>query len=340
MTIRKPAFLLEGHLSYDETDEWIQPWRLPFDQMELFTTPNDTLVTRASKTSGVRLRFATDATSATLRGQISTELAEDNRSVDLTQGGQILSSVPWKPDRDSVELLLAGNSDELYELWLPTFADVRVESLTLTDATRFEKPHNSQLRWLTYGSSITHCRGATSPARSWPAVAARKHDLHLTNMGYGGQCHVDGTVARVIRDLDVDIVTLKLGINVYADASLSERSFRPAVINLIETIREKQPRIPIGVIGPIWSGERERAPNSVGMTLEDYREMDREVVELLRSRGDERLRYFDGRNLLGQTDEEVLPDGLHPSGEGYELMGRRAAEAILPPLLGLVAQPR
>jgi lysophospholipase L1-like esterase len=76
------------------------------------------------------------------------------------------------------------------------------------------------------------------------------------------------------------------------------------------------------------------------MTLEDYREMDREVVELLRSRGDERLRYFDGRNLLGQTDEEVLPDGLHPSGEGYELMGRRAAEAILPPLLGLVAQPR
>ena len=42
---------------------------------------------------------------------------------------------------------------------------------------------------------------------------------------------------------------------------------------------------------------------------------------------------FDGRELLGDSDAGYLADGLHPDGDGYEMIGRRAAQLVLPKLL-------
>ena len=70
------------------------------------------------------------------------------------------------------------------------------------------------------------------------------------------------------------------------------------------------------------------------MTLQDYREEVERAAERLRACGERDLEVFDGLELLGPEDEHHLPDELHPDGDGYELMGRRAAEKILPRLLG------
>ena len=82
---------------------------------------------------------------------------------------------------------------------------------------------------------------------------------------------------------------------------------------------------------------RENAPNAVGRTLEDYRADNAEAARRLRERGDPNLHLFDGRRLLGEDDVDHLPDGLHPDGEGYEMIGTRAGEYILPELLGHLA---
>ena len=55
---------------------------------------------------------------------------------------------------------------------------------------------------------------AASPATTWPATCARVADLNLTSFGFGGQCHMDQAMARVIRDMEADCISLKLGINV------------------------------------------------------------------------------------------------------------------------------
>ena len=34
------------------------------------------------------------------------------------------------------------------------------------------------------------------------------------------------------------------------------------------------------------------------------------------------VKYRDGLELFGEADEHLLPDLLHPNGEGYELMGK------------------
>ena len=38
---------------------------------------------------------------------------------------------------------------------------------------------------------------------------------------------------------------------------------------------------------------------------------------------------FSGLDLLGPEDVKLLPDGLHPNGEGYELIGERFIEKII-----------
>ena len=38
--------------------------------------------------------------------------------------------------------------------------------------------------------------------------------------------------------------------------------------------------------------------------------------------------YRDGLMLFGEADEHLLPDLLHPNGEGYELMGQYATPFI------------
>jgi len=178
------------------------------------------------------------------------------------------------------------------------------------------------------------CRTAASPARTWPAVAARLCNLSLTSLGFGGQCHLDPLVAMTLRDLSADLMTLKLGINVYGSSSLNARSYPAAVIGLVRIIRERHPYTPIGVITAIASPDRERTPNAVGCTLEDYRSMTRDASHRLMAAGDEKLFLFEGTDLFGAGDAHLLPDGLHPDAEGYELIGRRFARQVIPRLIG------
>jgi len=50
-----------------------------------------------------------------------------------------------------------------------------------------------------------------------------------------------------------------------------------------------------------------------------------ELVEKLRARGDRQIRYLSGLEVLGpeHADDDLLDDGVHPSGDGYEHMADR-----------------
>ena len=299
-------------------------------------------MSRAGCPSGVRLRFATTSPWVTVRMRPCNpdEIAPADRFVaDLTADGVLLDSREVTDGRYRVDLEPAGGSAAtatgvpVYEIWLSPYHATVIDSVEVEDGSVFGIPSDDRTRWITYGSSITMCRQAYSPARTWPATAARRLVLNLTSLGFGGQCHLDPMVARVMRDLPADVITLKLGINIYGGATLGARTYPAAVIGFVRTIRDGHPRTPIGVITAIPSPPREREPNAAGCTLEDYRAMTRDAVARLQAAGDDRLRLFEGTELFGEEDAHLLPDDLHPNGEGYELMGVRAAERVLPRLL-------
>ncbi|ASA26160.1 GDSL-type esterase/lipase family protein [Paenibacillus donghaensis] len=184
-------------------------------------------------------------------------------------------------------------------------------------------------RWITYGSSITQCVAASSPSRTWPAIAAAAAGYNLTCLGYSGNCHLEPMVARMIRGLPAALITLCVGVNVYGAGTLSPRTFQPALIGLLETIRERHRDTPLLVISPLYGSERETDENKLGFTLPLLRKEIAATVALLQQRGDNHLAYRDGLEWLGAEDAALLPAGLHPDAAGYELLGARFMERIL-----------
>ena len=331
--------LFEGTVSLERKDGWVRPWRLPFQKRELFPSPDDGLVLHSQSPSGVRLRFQTESRNLILILKIAAEwkadasaLTDNERvTIDLSADGELVQTIPLFSDTDRISIDL-NTTGAVFELWLPQHFPVDLRRIEIDEGATLRVLHDNRLKWLTYGSSITKCRGAHSPARTWPAIAARHIGLNLTSLGFGGQCHIDPMVGRVMRDLAADVITLKLGINIFGSSSLNSRTYEAAAIGFIETLREKHRDTPIGVVTSIYSDRSET--NDVGLTLDQYREMTRDVVRRLISAGDSHLHLFEGMDLLGEADAKagMMADGVHPNGDGYEVIGTRFAENVLPVL--------
>lgn len=318
----------QGAISLQRTPEWVAAWRLPVERLPLY--PFEELHEKAAMPAGVRVAFRSNARSLVCHFQ---QIPGDSPAcLDLTARGELLGSVAiGGKERAEFAQLPAG--EKLLELWLPQNQAFRLVGLELEEgATLAPRSEERSRRWVTYGSSISQCEGADSPARTWPAIVARKANLNLTCLGYAGQCHIEPMLARLIRDQPADLISLCLGINVQGAASLNIRTFRPAVLGFASLIRERHREAPLVLISPIHARERESEPNAAGMTLETMREEIRTAVDALRQQGDENVHYFDGLELLGRQEDHLLPDGLHPDQEGYELMAQRFLELLLPRL--------
>jgi len=320
-----PEELFEGAVSFQRGPNWIKPWRIPFSLRKLFPF-EDGLHHAAAIPAGVRLCFQTAARRIALRLVPS----QSQRLFDLTADGRILATVKAHPGQEEIVFETPGDATRTLAIWLPTNQPVALTGLHPDDGGSVRPLKDSRAKWITYGSSITHCAGANSPARAWPAWVARKHDLNLTCLGFGGNCHMEPMLARLIRDMPADFVSLKVGINIYTAGSLSARSFQSALIGFVQIIRENHPHIPLAVISPITSPSREKRPGKGGLSLEMMRDHLREAVGRLRDCGDRRVFYFDGRELFAeQLVEPYLPDGVHPNGDGYERLAENFSSVVL-----------
>ncbi len=281
--------------------------------------------------AGVRISFHTDSPEYAGLIEPMAEPDTEPSRVDLYCDGEFHeSTLPDPQGHFAFHGLPDG--EKLVELWLPQHVPFRLRRLELAVGASVTPYEDFRPRWVTYGSSITHCRAAESPSQTWPAIAARKHGLNLTCLGYGGNCHLEPMLARMIRDLPADFLSLKAGINIYGSGSLNTRTFIPAIIGFVEIIREKHPDAPFAVISPIFSPPRESTTNAVGFTLATMRDEVAEAVDVMKGRGDRNLHYVDGLNLFGADLADLLPDELHPNAQGYKIMGQNFLDRVATPL--------
>lgn len=317
-----------GAISLEYASAGIQPWRIPVQQRDLFEPD---LLPIAAEASGVRIAFTGETRELRLRTEPAPpHPAFPQWSFDLLVDGRFHQRVTHPRSTTQFDFTDIPAGSHRFELYLYQHAPVIVRSLETTGPV--EPWPDSRPRWVVHGSSITHCGAAAGPSETWPALVARQFDLNLTNLGYGGQCHLDPMVARMIRNLPADYISLCFGINVAGAASLSLRTFRAAVIGFLLTIRDGHPDTPILVVSPLYNPPRETTPNAVGLTLPLIRQQIAEAVATLQVHGDRHLQYLDGLELFGPDMLHHLPDQLHPDAEGYRQLALRYARLAMPKL--------
>jgi len=353
-----------GIADFERTDTGVRLSRLPaWARAQTDAIP---LPVVAAMPSGCRVRFVSDTRSIVLDVQLIANKIGDRPvmpvTFELVVDGDIVAAhaatnyhvihtpdparpdvtiIPGSPERIVFDSLPAGSKS--IEIWLAPNAAIEVREFAVDDGAVVAPPRpDARPKWIHYGSSISHCLEAEHPHGVWPVVAASLADVNVANLGLGGQCHLDQFIARIIRDSDADMVSMKVGINVVNLDSMRDRAFLPAFHGFVDTVREGKPDVPLLVVSPIYCpghedghGPSMRAESGVysrerpgflstgALTLRRIRELLAGAVEARRSAGDANIHYLDGLSLFGPDDAGDLPDLLHPNREGYARMGAR-----------------
>ncbi|MVO88685.1 lipase [Streptomyces sp. p1417] len=356
---------LRGALDLERTPAGVMPRRLPAWTTEQYQDPAVHGVTMMP--SGVRLVFRTDACALELEVLTSTgQLDSDEEPrptglvelrVDGVLAGRVQAPVgnvlrmagpgaeqrliPGEPGVVRFTGLRPGMKD--VELWLPQQTPTELVALRADGEVRAPLP-DGRRRWVHHGSSISHCVEADGPTGTWPAVAAALGGVEVINLSLAGNALLDPYVARTIRDLPADLISLKVGINIVGLAAFRLRTFGPAVHGFLDTIREGHPDTPLLLMSPVSCPALEESPGPAGpgpdgrivalgdpddvaggaLTLAVVRE-ELERIAVARGARDPHLHHLDGRELLGPDEADDLTDGLHPNATAYRRMGKRFA---------------
>jgi hypothetical protein len=364
--------LVRGAVELEPTEHGLLPHRLP--AWARAQCPNPQLLDSEAMPSGVRVAVRTAATAVELvvrplkrvyagapprpPGRYDLVVDGVRCGQQVADGGDVLTidlATGAVERRDGGDATVAFTGlppeDKVVEVWLPHNERTELVSLT-ADAPVAPAPPSGRPLWVHHGSSISQGSDAASPSRTWPALAAAAAGVELLNLGYGGSALLDPFVARTIRDLPADLISLALGVNVVNTDLMRRRAFGPAVHGFLDTIRDGHPETPLLVVSPIFSPLQEDTPGPLmfdpaalaegrvrltptgdptevaagKLTLRVVREELARVVEQ-RSATDPHLHLLDGLEVFGPRDHDrvPLPDGLHPDPAGHELIGERVA---------------
>ena len=311
-----------GHVSLVYGEDWVMPYRLPYKTRRLYWPEKQ--IKAAMYSSGVRMIFRTDA--RRLFGTLQPyEVGQEESKLDLCIDNRFIRSARvdennrfgWEelPDRE-----------KNIEIWLPTNRDFRLKYIEINDDATIEALTDKRPVGVFCGSSLTHCAGAESPTLTWPAIFSRRTGMNLINLGLGGCGFLEPLMAMLMRDIPARLYVIKTGINIYRGGSYNMRTFIPAVMGTVRSIREKHPDTPVFVISPVYAPIYEGKKNQADVTLEGLRNWAAEAVGILTQHGDKNVFAVNGHGLLAPGEDHLIPEGLHPNSEGYKTMGERFIE--------------
>lgn len=367
--------LLRGCLEVEQTAHGLLPHRLP--AWARAQTPDPQMQMVEAQPSGVRLVVRTTAThlelTALTTARVYTgvparpaglfDLVVDGRLVDQQSMGEgTTMAIDMRTGASRTTVGPAGTvtfaglppGEKDLEIWLPHDETTELVHLR-SDAALAPAAASTRRTWVHHGSSISHGSIAASPSRTWPALAAAHGGVEIVNLGFGGSALLDPFVARTIRDMPADLISVKIGINLVNLDLMRLRAFTPAVHGFLDTIRDGHPTAPLLVVSPILCPIHEETPGpgapdadalahdrlvfkamgdpaevaSGKLTLQVVRaELARIVAQ--RRPTDPHLHRLDGLELYGADDFAVrpLPDALHPVPKTHEIMARRFAETV------------
>jgi hypothetical protein len=367
--------IIRGAIELEPTDQGLKPHRLPVWARAQAADPQ--IAMAEAQPSGVRLAFTTEATTVEIdvlptRLNFGGAPPRDLGMYDLSVDGRLVAQQSAKAATilmidittgavstqvGTVDTLTFGDLpaySKRVEIWLPHMEMTELVALR-ADRPIEALPFPDRPVWLHYGSSISQGSNADHPLGAWAMVAASLGGVDLVNMGFSGSALLDPFVARTMRDVPADLLSMKVGINIVNTDLMRLRAFRPAVHGFLDMLRDGHPDTPLILMSPVYCAIHETTPGpgafdmdalakgtvlfratgdpsgvaSGKLTLTVIRQALAEIAKE-RAAQDPNLYYLDGLDLYGAADYDELPlaDQLHPSTEAHHRMGERFAARV------------
>lgn len=293
----------------------------------------------ASQTStGCEIRFVTSSsivkmylTALDADGEVVVYRGDFVHSIHRLQEGRMTSIVLKDPEIFSkVQLEMLDGGSFSPDVWRVTmsrgfsavFHDVDAMGHDIRPPEAGETP---KLRWLAYGSSITHGARASTYSNSYIQQTARRLGVDVLCNGLSGACMCESEMTDYIATRgDWNFATLELGVNMRQ--RFTSEQFEERVRYLLSKMMQHHHDKPIVMIS-IY-------PNSATF-LRDTQDLNRirnqQFNEILLRLHEElahpNLHFIEGSEIL--TDITGLTtDLLHPSDYGHMLMGENLARRL------------
>jgi len=292
--------------------------RLPIDTWGTARTPVGVRIEWVGSAPSVAITYRTETSDLGYRG------AGAGTTFQLWRSGELRDEQPAELGEGRVELA-AGDGAARAIVYLPEGMRPTVLAVDALDGEI--EPAPAQPKWLAYGDSVAEGWCASSPAGAWPALAGRRYNLDVRNLGYAGAARGEIVSAEQLAGVAASVISITHGTNCWTRVPFSEGMLYEGTRAFLEVVRQGHPETPIVVVSPVVRPDAEATPNRLGATLADLRRaMERATDERIGA-GDDRLWLIPGGDLLRP---EHLSDGIHPDDAGHEILaeviGTKVAE--------------
>ena len=312
--------IAHGCCEVREEDRGVMFDRMNAPLRELYSATEGWTTCRRSP-AGVRLRFRSN----TSRIAVSLRYGRSecpSYCVDLfADDGPLRSAGPeGEAEQWSGEIYAAGTRGERsFDLWMPHVTETWLERLEVDDDAAVTPVAREEVTWLAVGDSIAQGMVASSPARSYVAIAARALGVGVHNVGVGGTKMLPelGRGAGLLRRT---FATVAIGVIDWAQ-SRRIRSFAAHTTEMLGGLIAEREDLPVCLVTPLPVFDRPEK-NERGLTVEDYREVLRRA-----SAGFANVTVIEGP-LLGMDSRECFVDGVHPNDHGMRVLGAALAQRL------------
>lgn len=180
------------------------------------------------------------------------------------------------------------------------------------------------VRWLAYGSSITHGTGSTFHHGCNIQQAAARLGVDVLNMAIGGACFCEPEIADFLASLDWDFATLELGVNMRT--LFTPEEFESRARNLVRRCLTARPGAPVALI-TVYPNADDFASDAHSERAAANRTFREILRKIHRGSGCRDLYLIEGRDILTEIDGLSF-DRIHPSDYGHAIMGQHLAEKL------------
>lgn len=289
--------------------------------------------------TGLAVVFRTDSpvirarwtTGSKANGKNTTPILQSGLDLYIMRDGKWIFAgvgVP-KNGNDHDATIVADMDGSMHEclLYMPMFNSLESLEIGIDDGCSIEPIANPFRHHIAViGSSITHGASASRPGMAYPARMERATGMEFCNLGFSGQCKLDGFFADIAADTKADAFIFDTFSNPSAE-QIDER-----LKAFVDTIRAAHPNTPL-----IFIQTEVRETGNFDLKKRKFESDKRAASEA----GMKRLMdagyrdiYFINPGMPIGDDHEGTVDGTHPTDAGFA----NICAAILPQITEILAR--